>query len=283
MSGGISRCEATGPDRLAPVRVRGGVAARFAGSASGATVVESVSERGGYRLARPSTFAAHHEGLLVNTGGGVVGGDRIELDFAVSSGADVVLTASSAERVYRSDGATANVDVRLSLDAGARLDWLPQQTIVFAGARFRRRIEVDVATGSRLLMAEMLTFGRPASPEPVATARIEDQWRVRRDGRLIFAEALTLDGHFGDVLARPAVADAARAAALILYVAPDAPDKLGGVRGVLEGAAGDVGASAWNGFLCVRAIGPRPQQLIATVAQAIEVLSGRARPRVWSF
>ena len=285
MSGVIFRSEP--PARgvataLAPVRVRGGIAAHFV-SDSGRTTVASLSERGGYRLARPSTFAPHLEALQVNTGGGVVGGDRVAFDFAVGAGADVVVSTSSAERIYRSDGATAELGVKLSLEAGARLDWLPQQTIVVAGARVRRRIEVDVAAGSQFVMAEMLTFGRPASEETRSPAAIADHWRVRRDGRLVFAEALALDGAYADVLARPAVANGARASALILCVAPDAPDRLDRVRLALEGAPCDAAASTWNGLLVVRALAARPQQLIAGVTRAIEALTGRLLPRVWSI
>ncbi len=285
MSGVISRFEGSAPvvaAAPAPVRVRGGITARFV-SEGGRTTVANLSECGGYRLARPSTFAGHLEALQINTGGGVVGGDRIACELSVGAGADVVATTSSAERIYRSDGATAVLDVRLSLEANARLDWLPQQTIVFAGARLQRKIEVDVAAGSQLVMAEMLTFGRPASAETSAPTAIADQWRVRRDGRLVFAEALALDGAFADVLARPAVANGARAASLILCVAPDAADRLDRVRLGLEGARCDVAASTWNGLLAVRALAAHPQQLIACATRAIEAMTGRPLPRAWSI
>jgi urease accessory protein len=285
MSGATSPSDPDGPDlssALAPVRVSGGVHARFLGDGA-RTAVASVAERGGYRLARPTTFGSHLEALLINTGGGVAGGDRIETVYELGPATDVVHTTSSAERIYRSDGAPARLDVRVSLEAGARLDWLPQQTILYAGAHLERRIEVDAVADSRLLMVEVTTFGRPESEEGVSPASLNDQWRIRSNGQLVYAEAVRLSGELAATLDRPAVAGGARAAALALLVAPDASDLVEPVRRALECGTCETGVSAWNGLLAARAIAKAPGDLIAALARAIPVLSGRALPRVWAI
>ena len=266
---------------LAPVRVSGGVHARFLGDGA-RTAIASVAERGGYRLARPTTFASHLEALMINTGGGVAGGDRIETVYELGPATDVVHTSSSAERIYRSDGASAHLDVRVVLETGARLDWLPQQTILYAGARLERRIEVDAAADSRLLMVEMTTFGRPESAEGISPASLNDQWRIRSNGQLVYAEAVRLSGELAATLDRPAIAGGARAAALALLVAPDAADRVEPLRRALECATCETGVSAWNGLLAARALAKAPGDLIAALARAIPVLSGRALPRVWA-
>jgi urease accessory protein len=266
---------------LAPVRVTGGVHARFLRDGS-RTVVASVAERGGYRLTRPSTFAAHLEALQVNTGGGIAGGDRVETRYELGAGADLVHTTSSAERVYRSPGAPARLDVCLALASGSRLDWLPQQTIVYAGARLERSIEVDMTEDSRLLMVEAMTFGRPSSVEGVAPVGLNDQWRVRRGSRLVFAEAVRLSGELAEALARPAVAGSARASALVLLLAADAADLVEPLRSVIESDLCETGVSAWDGLLVARTLARRPGDLISTLARAIPLLSGRAMPRVWA-
>lgn len=266
---------------LAPVRVTGGVNARFLRDGP-RTVVASIAERGGYRLTRPSTFAPHLEALQVNTGGGIVGGDRIETRYELGPGADVVHTSSSGERVYRSPGAPAWLDVQLVLAPGARLDWLPQQTIIYAGARLERSIDVDMAEDSRLLIVEALTFGRPSSVEGLAPVSLNDQWRIRRGGRLVFAEAARLSGELAETLARPAVAGGGRAAALVLLLAASASEVVEPLRRVLEGDLCETGVSAWDGLVAARILARRPGDLIATLAQAIPVLSGRAVPRVWA-
>lgn len=268
-------------DALAPVRVSGGVHARFLSDGS-RTAVASVVERGGYRLARPTTFGSHLEALLINTGGGVAGGDRIETVYELGNAADVVHTTSSAERIYRSDGTPARLEVRVALEPGSRLEWLPQQTILYAGARLERSIEVDAAADSRLLMVELTTFGRPESDEGVAPASLNDQWRVRRNGQLVYAEALRLSGELAATLDRPAIAGGARASALALLVAPEAADLVDPLRRAFECEMCETGVSAWNGLLAARALAKSPGDLIATLARAIPVLSGRALPRVWA-
>ncbi len=268
-------------EALAPVRVTGGIHARFLSDGT-RTAVASVVERGGYRLAQPSTFGTHLEALQVNTGGGVAGGDRIETVYELGPGADVVHTTSSGERIYRSDGARARLDIRIALEPGARLDWLPQQTILYAGGRLERRVEVDAVGDSRLLMVEMTTFGRPESNEGAAPASLNDQWRVRRDGQLVYAEAVRLSGELGQTLDRLAVAGGARASALVLFVGRDASDLVEPLRQALECDTCETGVSAWNGLLAARALARRPGDLIAALRRAVPILSGRALPRVWA-
>ena len=266
---------------LAPVRVTGGINARFVRDGT-RTVIASIAERGGYRLTRPSTFAPHLEALQVNTGGGIAGGDRVEMRYELGPGADLAHTTSSAERIYRTPGAPAKLELSLVLAPGARLDWLPQQTIVYAGARLERSIEVDMPEDSRLLMVEAITFGRPSSVEGMVPVSLNDQWRVRRGGRLVFAEAARVSGEIAETLARPAVAGGGRAAALVLLVAANASELVEPLRRVIENELCETGVSAWDGLLVARALARRPGDLIATLARAIPVLSGRAVPRVWA-
>ena len=284
MSGVTYRSDAAGAAAvaasLAPVRVTGGVHARFT-SDGARTAIASVAERGGYRLSRPTTFAPHVEAMQLNTGGGIAGGDRVETRYELGRGADVVHTAASGERIYRSAGPPARLTVQLVLEPASRLDWLPQQTLVYAGAHLERRIEVDMAGDSRLLLVEMLTFGRPESAEGTEPVSIDDQWRVRRGNRLVYAEALRFSGVLGDMLARPAIGGGARASAIVLLVASDAPDHVDALRQVLQDDSCESGVSAWDGLLVLRLLAHRPGALVATVARLVPILSGRTLPRVW--
>jgi urease accessory protein len=267
---------------VAAVRATGGVRTSFR-RAGGATRIDDLHESGGYRLALPSTFASHIEAAQINTGGGVAGGDRIATEVSVGAAADVVFSTQGPERIYRSESAPARLDVALRVEAAGRLDWLPQQTILFAGARLTRRITVDVTSTSRLLMAELLTFGRPASVETASPIAIDDQWRIRRDGRLVLAEALRLDGPIATLLDRPAIGNGARTSALVLFLAPDAPDRLDAARLAREAGPCEAHASTWNGLLAARLLGERPVDVVAAVARLARALAGRDMPRVWSI
>jgi urease accessory protein len=269
-------------EALAPVRAKSGVAARFA-AGGGRTVLRELSETGGYRLRFPRTGRNPLEAVLVNPSGGVVGGDRITLAFAADRDADVAITTQAAERVYRALAPAAEISVRLDLAPGACLAWLPQETILYSGARMRRRFEVDTARSSHLIMSEIVVFGRVASGERMGEGCLWDAWRVRRDGPLVLAEAMRLDGAIGELLARPAVAAGARAVALMLYAAADAEARLDSVRAVLRESSAEVGASAWNGLLVARVVGPAPDGVRTALMRVVECLRGRAMPRVWSM
>lgn len=267
---------------LAKIRVDGGITATLALRPCGATGIVTLAESGGYRLKFPNTHGHHTEAVVINTGGGVVGGDRIKLDFSVQEGSDSTITTQAAERIYRSTGPDSEIDVRLHVAGSARLIWAPQETILFSGARLRRRYEVDVAPTARLLFAESMIFGRVASGEVMDRGALLDRWRIRRGGRLVFAESGRLDDVSEGVLRRPAVLGAARAIACILYVAPDAEARLASVREVLESAGVDAAASAWNGMLVVRIVSDAGRDMRRAMVRVMQELSGASMPRVWA-
>src|SRR5262249_5934554 len=161
------------------------------------------------------------EAVLVNTAGGVAGGDRLEIAFAVGPAARLVVTGAAAEKIYRSLGADAIVGINLDVARGASLAWLPQETILFDRARVTRSIDVDLAVDARLILAEAVIFGRSGMGETVERGLMLDRWRVRRDGRLLFADALRLDGAIADKLAMRACSDRAIAIASVLIVPGD--------------------------------------------------------------
>lgn len=267
---------------LAPVRVNGGIKAKLAAE-GGRTRLASLSESDGYHLRLPNVRAEPAEGVIVNSGGGLVGGDRVAFDLAVDPNANVRITTVAAERVYRSLGPASEVDVALRVGAGARLEWLPQETILFSGARARRRLDVEMVRDAVLLLSDCVVFGRAASGERMGEGLLHDVRRVRRDGRLVFAEAARLDGDICAQLARPAIGAGARAMALVLYVAPDAEERLGPVRTILAGARSAAGASAFDGMLSVRLLARAAEDVRSDVTRVVEALSAWGVPRAWEL
>jgi urease accessory protein len=220
--------------------------------------------------------------VTLNTGGGVAAGDR--LDVAVSAAADtrVTVTAQAAERFYRAleRDAPSRVRTVLSVGAGAALEWLPQETILFDRCALDRRLEIDMAADARFLGVETLVFGRAAMGETVRQAMLRDLIRVRRGGELLLHDAIRLDGSVDALLSRAAIGRGARAVASVVYVAPDAELRLEPVRQALGPA--EAGASAWNGMLIARILGPDSASVRRTVIAALEVLrESRPLPRVW--
>lgn len=249
----------------------------------GTTRLADLEERGGWRIRFPEIGGERRlEAVSINTGGGIIGGDRVDCAIEVESG-HLSLATQAAERIYRSLGPAARIDARLSIGADGVLEWLPQETILFSGARLQRRYDIEMAASARLLMLEMIVLGRTASGERVRDGSLNDQWRVRRDGKLIFAEAIRLDGDMHTHMQRAAIGEGARAMALLLLVAPGAEEQIDLLRATFANAEIDCGASAWNGMLTARLIARDTAMLRQAAARAAEVLMGRQMPRVWSL
>jgi urease accessory protein len=260
-------------------RVRGGVRAVFR-QRQGLTALSDCEERDGYRIRFPRSVYGC-EGVIINTGGGVAGGDRVTHAVTIEGGASATLTTQAAERIYRSQGSAAEIDVVLTLGEGASLAWLPQETILFSQANLTRRLEIEMAASASLLMAEITVFGRKEMGETITQGRYADRWRVRRGGTLAFAESIRFEGDLDAGLKRPVVGNGARVAATILYVAPAAEDKLQPIRHAIAAATSRIAASAWNGLLCVRCLGPELEAVRHDISLAISALRRQPMPRVW--
>lgn len=266
--------------QLAALRTRAGVAIG-ASAADGETRLAHLSEFGGYRAKFPDRREPAVEAAILNTGGGVVGGDRVAFEMRAGPSARLTVGTATAERIYRSTGAAAEISITLDAAPAARLAWLPQATILFSGARLVRRFEVDIAADAHLLIAEATVFGRVASGEIMGDGFLRDTWRVRRDGRLIFAEASRLDGDIGRLLARPAVAGTARTAALLLAAAPGIEARIDAVRAAVAGVDALAGVSAWDGKLVLRALSSTHEPLQTVLHRAVAALGGFAVPQTW--
>ncbi len=237
------------------IRASGHVSVRF-GRAGERSARLASGESGGYRARFPSRWDGACEAVLINTGGGMAGGDALDVSITVEAGSDAVTTTQAAEKIYRTAGPATRVRTSIRLEAGARLDWLPQETILFAGSALERELTVDMASDARLLACETLYFGRAAMGEALVTARLKDRWRIRRGGRLVFAEDVRLEGEVSAALARPAIGAGARAVATLLFLAPDAAGRLEPLREALAGATSEFGASLVDAMLIARFLAP---------------------------
>nr|WP_302474324.1 urease accessory protein UreD [Roseococcus sp. MDT2-1-1] len=209
-------------------RADGGVSARFAAAPAGARP-EVLAQSAPLRLLLPDAEPGECSiAALLNTGGGLAGGDAVRVALTLAPGARLTLATAAAEKVYRSLGPATRVENHLEAGDGAALEWIPQETILFDGASLQRRTEIALAATSRLLALEMLVFGRAAGGEVIRRLHLRDTWRLRRDGRLLWAEALRLDGP--DRLADPLGFGGAGAMATLLLAGPGAESLLPTLR-----------------------------------------------------
>lgn len=225
---------------------------------------------------------------LVNTGGGLVGGDHLAVSAEAGPWARGLVVAQAAEKAYRSAGPDCVLDVTLRAQAGSWLEWLPQETIVFQGARLRRATRVEVAPQGRLLAGEILAFGRRARGENLTEGLLRDTWEVYRGDRLVWADALHLDGDLAEMLGHAAGFAGATACATAIYVGDDAVERLDLARSLLNDS-GDVrcGATVVNGVLVLRWLAPDTAPLRTSFASvwsgfraSVAELPGKL-PRLW--
>jgi urease accessory protein len=236
-------------------------------------------ESGSLRVRFPSPEGEGLSGVFVNTAGGVAGGDSFEIDIAAGEGARLTLTTAAAEKVYRAPGAAAQLSIALRVAAGAHLSWLPQETILFDRARVQRRFDIELDEAASLLLCEIVVFGRTAMGERMEQGEFVDRWRLRRGGRLVFAETVRLDGNIGAKLARPAVAKGGAAIGTALIV-PGDEALLERIREASGSFAGEVGISAWNGFAMARFCAQDAARLRADM-MAVLARTGALLPRLW--
>ena len=248
-------------------------------AAEGVTRRAEVHEHGSLRARFPNTHDGALEAVIVNTGGGMTGGDRFGIDIAVGEGARFVATTAAAEKIYRSTGPDAELSVTLEVAKDARLGWLPQETILFDSARLSRRIDVNLAEGASLIMAEAIVFGRAAMGEVMREGRVADRWRLKRGGRLVYADSARLDGAIADRLAHAAVANDGIAIATVL-IAPGGEAELSAVRALEQQFAGEVGISAWNGIAVARLCARDGAVLRRDLIEILTAL-GVVVPRSW--
>jgi urease accessory protein len=243
----------------------------------GKTGRSRVYEDGSLRVRFPNVTGDALEAVLVNTAGGMTGGDRFSIEFTLERDSRLMAGTAAAEKIYCSTGPDTELAVTLSLAEGARLAWLPQETILFDGARLDRRIDVDLAEGASILMCEAVVFGRAAMGEAVEDGAITDRWRVSRGGKLMFAETLRLSGAIAGKLAQPAIAGGGTAIAT-LFVAPADHATAETLRAL--DFKGEVGISAWSGFALVRLCARDGATLRADIVRVLAAL-GTAVPRLW--
>ncbi|PDT70528.1 urease accessory protein ureD [Bradyrhizobium ottawaense] len=236
-------------------------------------------ESGSLRVRFPSPEGERLSGVFVNTAGGVAGGDSFDINITAGQGSRLTLTTAAAEKVYRAPGAAAQLSIALKVDAGAHLSWLPQETILFDRARVHRRFDIELDDAASLLLCEIVVFGRTAMGERMEQGEFVDRWRLRRGGRLVFAETIRLDGNIGAKLGRSAVAKGGAAIGTALIV-PGDEALVERIREASDSFSGEVGISAWNGFAMARFCAQDAARLRVDMMTVL-ARTGTALPRLW--
>src|ERR1700760_3488318 len=260
-------------------RARGAV--RFdVADIDGVTRRRELHEAGSLRVRFPSPEDEGLSAVLVNTAGGIAGGDRFDIDIASADEARLTVTTAAAEKIYRANGPAASLNVTLRAEGCSHLSWLPQETILFDRTRIHRRFDISLSESASPLLCEIVVFGRLAMGERMREGEFLDHWRLRRGGKLIFAENIRLDGDIGAKFANPAIAKGGVAIGTALIV-PGDEALLDRIRELAPSFGGEVGVSAWNGFAMARFCAQDAARLRADMMAVLGRACSTALPRLW--
>ncbi len=158
--------------------------------------------------------------VIVTTSGGLVAGDRLDIAVRLAPGAVVHVTASAAEKIYRSTGPTTTIHQSLAIAPGAALEFLPPETILFDGARLRRETVIELGAGAGFLGGDIVVFGRRARGERFTNGFLREVWQVRREGKLVWGDALHLEDDIDGIIDDPACFGGAAAFATLILAPP---------------------------------------------------------------
>ncbi len=259
-------------------RARGRLGLSFEKS-KGGNCLTHLHQSGCLKAMIPKNYFSVPDVVLINTAGGVTGGDHLQIKADIGELAQACFTTQTAERIYKSINGFGKIEIELDLEKASKLDWIPQETILFDKSAIKRTIKVNMQQSSHLLMLETIVLGRQAMGEVVTKNLFLDQWKITRDDRLIYMEALKLSD--ANELSGLAALGANKALATILYVAPDAEERLSQMRNVLSKFELLAAASAWDGKLVVRLVSTCQQFLRENLIRIITEFRGRELPKVW--
>jgi urease accessory protein len=246
----------------------------------GATRLSDLYQRDPCRVLFPQSEPGEPpQAILLTTSGGVTDGDSLRMAIEIGPGASAVAATQAAEKIYRAakGGAHCAIDVAVRVSEGASLEWLPQETIVFQGARLKRRTVAEVEPGGSLLACEMVVLGRAASGERFVSGLLLDSWSVRRTSRLMWTDTLRIEGETPD----GAGFGTANALATVIGVWDDPQANFQKARSLLESAVEvRAGVTLVNGVMVARLLGEATVVRAATI-RFLTDFRGRRLPRVW--
>jgi urease accessory protein len=269
-------------------RAEGSVRIVLSGSENGARIKE-VFQRYPLQILFPSTVAgAVEEAVLVNTAGGIAGGDRLECGVTALAKASFAVTSQAAEKVYRALDAPARIATRLKVCEAAKLAWLPQETILFNWGRLIRTTEIELSSGAELLALEWLVLGRAAHGEEITGGHIADSWRVKRDGRLIWADSFRATDQTFPHLHRKALLSDCKAFGTLVYFGPHLDARLEFLRDIAPSLGCRCSMTSVSGLIIARFAARTSFELRLALRGFFQQFSGQLgghpfrAPKMWS-
>ncbi|MEE9314780.1 MAG: urease accessory protein UreD [Rhizobiaceae bacterium] len=249
--------------------------------ANGQTRIDELYQEGCAKIRCPRTHHNQLEAVIINSSGGMTGGDKLNWNFTIGANCKASITTQACERIYKSVDGSAQTRIEIDLNENSQFSWLPQETILFDQSSLSRTIEATLDPTAEALFVESIIFGRREMGEKITLGSITDRWRIRQNGTLVHAEDFRMTGNIADQLNQPFITNRREAMATLLLISPKAEGLLETARNII-GESG--GASFWNGKLLARVVSTDGYALRKTLIPLINLLNfGTSVPKVWSL
>lgn len=247
------------------------------------TSIYDLHQSGALKVLIPKAKSKHAEAVLINTGGGIVSGDSLSIEVTSYENTNTWITTQASEKVYKSNGELSLLETKINLGDDSILFWCPKETILFNNSKFKRNLDFNIKSSSKMLVIENIVFGRLASGELNADCYFFDQWRIKRDEKLIFAENFLFEDKKS--MYRNTNLGEYRSLMNIMYISHDAKNYLNKMRNIIS--TGDLfgEASHWNDFISLRALAKNPIEFNKVIEQILILFAGEKSkiPRILSI
>lgn len=247
------------------------------------TCLDKLYQQGSAKLRFPKTYEEHTQAVLINTAGGLTGGDRLEWNIELGENTKAVATTQACEKILAAADGMASVTTRIRVGPGADFHWLPQETILFNNSALKRTLSVELAHNARFIGLEACMLGRQAMGETVGNCYLHDRWRISREGKLIFADDVKLEDDIREIETATALLNNNKAWATILYAGTEDVDQLDAIADKLRQASEGktCGISAFENKLVIRAASRDFYELRQLVIPLLSNLPGCELPKIW--
>lgn len=263
-------------------RVEGRAAVSFK-TVNEKTRLERLYQHGSAKIRFPKTYGTFSEAVLINTAGGLTGGDTLDWAVTLDAKTNVVLTTQACEKSYKSLKDIANVSTHISVGENATCHWLPQETILYERSALSRTFDVQLSKTSKLIALESVMLGREAMGESLKRCTFKDKWRIYREGKLIFADNIKLEGDLEEMQQKSALMAGHKAFATLLYCGTEDDEQLTKIAARLQSDLKDrnMAFSVFQGKLVGRFLAKDTYSLRHCLMPILKELSGNDLPRVW--
>lgn len=231
------------------------------------TSIHDLYQSGALKVLIPKSKSKYAEAVLINTGGGIVGGDNLSIEVEAAKKTNTWITTQASEKVYKSSSEQSILNTKVTLEDNSTLFWCPKETILFHNSKLIRNLDFDIKSSSKLLIIENIVFGRLASGELNADCFFSDHWRIKRDEKLIFAENFLFEDK--KTMYRKTNLGNYRSLLNIMYLSKDSKNFLNKMRNIISSESIFGEASQWNDFISLRALAKNPIEFKKTIEEIL--------------